>query len=97
MMGIKFESILDDENMKWFNICDEAYGLLCLSISLDLLFHIKVGISPNQIWTTLEGFFGKNNVLRGHHLEKGIIILSLGIFDTIQEFFWNCLEDGISS
>jgi len=97
MMGIKFESILDDENMKWFNICDEAYGLLCLSISLDLLFHIKFGSSPNQIWTTLEGLFGKHNVLRGHHLEKGIIILSLGSFDTIQELFWNCLEDGIPS
>jgi hypothetical protein len=48
-MGIKFEPILDDENMKWFNKCDEAYGLLCLSISLDLIFHIKFGSSPNQI------------------------------------------------
>jgi hypothetical protein len=84
MMGIKFESILDDENMKWFNICDEAYGLLCLSISLDLIFHIKFGSSPNQIWTTLEGFFGKHDVLRGQCLEKGINILSLGSFQTIQ-------------
>ena len=61
MMQIKFEPILDDENMKWFNKCDESYGLLCLSISLDLIFHIKFGSSPNQIWTTLEGLFGEND------------------------------------
>jgi hypothetical protein len=86
MMGIKFEPILDDENMKWLNVCDEAYGLLCLSISLDLLFHIKFSSSPNQIWTTLEGLFGKHDVSIRHHLENKIIILSLGNFDTIQEF-----------
>ena len=28
------------EKIKWHNKRDEAYGLLCLSISRDLLFHI---------------------------------------------------------
>ena len=28
------------EKIKWHNRRDEAYGLLCLSISRDLLFHI---------------------------------------------------------
>ena len=28
------------EKIKWHNMRDEAYGLLCLSISRDLLFHI---------------------------------------------------------
>ena len=28
------------EKIKWHNRRDEAYGLLCLSISRDLLFHL---------------------------------------------------------
>ena len=28
------------EKIKWHNRRDEAYGLLCLSISIDLLFHL---------------------------------------------------------
>ena len=28
------------EKIKWHNRRDEAYGLLCLSISRDLLFHV---------------------------------------------------------
>ena len=35
------------EKIKWHNKTDEAYGLLCLSISRDLLFHIDVLTSPN--------------------------------------------------
>ena len=38
-MGTEVEPTVDAEKPKWFNRCDEAYGLLCLSVSPDLLFH----------------------------------------------------------
>ena len=38
------------KNIKWHNRRDEAYGLLCLNISRDLLFHIDGLKSPNEVW-----------------------------------------------
>ena len=38
------------EKIKWNNRRDEAYGLLCLSISRDLLFHLDTLTSPNDVW-----------------------------------------------
>ena len=35
------------EKIKWQNMRDEAYGILCLSISRDLLFHLDGLRSPN--------------------------------------------------
>jgi hypothetical protein len=36
---------------------DEAFGLLFLSISTHLLFHIKPDTTPKKNWATLEGIF----------------------------------------
>ena len=36
------------EKIKWHNRRDEAYGLLCLSIFRDLLFHVNGLTSPNE-------------------------------------------------
>jgi hypothetical protein len=58
-MGIEIEFHSAMEKAKWFNRMDEAFGLLCLSISHDLLFHIESDTTPNKVWTTLEGLFGK--------------------------------------
>ena len=38
------------EKIKWNKMRDEAYGILCLSISRDLLFHLDVFTSPNEVW-----------------------------------------------
>jgi hypothetical protein len=75
-MGTKTEPNSAVEKEKWFNRMDEAFGLLCLSISPDLLFHIESATTPNKVWTTLEGLFGKQDVLRGHQLENELIALS---------------------
>ena len=40
------------EKIKWHNRRDEAYGLLCLSISTDL-FHLDGLKSPNEVWENL--------------------------------------------
>ena len=41
------------KNIKWHNRRDEAYALLCLSISRDLLFHLDGLTSPNEVWRIL--------------------------------------------
>ena len=41
------------EKIKWHNRRDEAYGLLCLSISRDLFFHLDGLTSPNEVWEKL--------------------------------------------
>ena len=40
--------------IKWHNMRDEAYGILCLRISRDLLFHLDGLTSPNEVWENLE-------------------------------------------
>ncbi|KAH9291034.1 hypothetical protein KI387_044163 [Taxus chinensis] len=75
------------EKTKYFNRMDEAFGLLCLSISLELLFHVEACITPNQVWTALEGLFGKQDEMRGHILENELNSLDPRSFDNIQDFF----------
>ena len=57
------------EKAKWHNTLDESYGLIYLSIYLDLLFHLDGLTTPNQVWTQLESFFGVQDELRAHQLE----------------------------
>jgi len=51
-MGIEIEPNFGVEKEKWFNRMDEAFGLLCLSFSLDLIFHIEYDTTLNKVWTT---------------------------------------------
>ena len=86
-MGTKVEPNSAVEKAKYFNRLDEAYGLLCLSISRELLFHIDTLTTPNEVWVKLETLFGKTDELRRHQLENELIILSPMHFDTIHDFF----------
>ena len=54
------------ENIKWHNRGDEAYGLLCLNISRDFLFHLDGLTSPNEVWEKIKTLFGKRDEMRGH-------------------------------
>ena len=36
---------------KWHNRLDEAYGLIFLSISADILFNLDFLTTQNQVWT----------------------------------------------
>jgi hypothetical protein len=58
-----------------------------MSMSLELLFHIESCATPNKIWTTLEGLFGKQDEMRGHMLEIELNSLDPRRFDNIQDFF----------
>ena len=42
------------EKAKWHIRLDESYGLLCLSVYHDLLFHLYGLTTSNQVWTKLE-------------------------------------------
>ena len=68
-MAIKAEANATAEKIKWHNRRDEAYGLLCLSISRDLLFHHDGLTSPNEVWEKLADLFGKTDEMRGHQIE----------------------------
>ena len=58
-MATEVESNAAIEKIKWHNRRVGAYGLLCLSISRDLLFHLDSLTSPNEVWEKLEEIFGK--------------------------------------
>ena len=69
------------EKIKWHNMRDEAYGLLCLSISRDLLFHLDSLTSPNEVCEKLEDIFGKTDEMRVHQIENELISLSPSSFE----------------
>ena len=58
-MGTEVEPNSAVEKAKYFNKLDEAYGLLCLSISRELLFHLDSLTSPKEVWEKLESLLAK--------------------------------------
>ena len=58
-MGLEPEPNAATQKDKWFNRLDEAYGLLCLSVSRDILFHLENDSTPNEVRLKLESLFGK--------------------------------------
>ena len=75
------------KKIKWHNRRDEAYGLLCLSISRDLLLHIDGLTSPNEVWENIVDIFGKIDEMRGHKIENELISLSPNSFESLQLYF----------
>ena len=75
------------EKAKWHNRLDEAHGLLCLSIYLDLLFHLDGFTTPNQVWTKIESLFGIQDELRAHQLDIELFSMSPRSFDSIEGLF----------
>ena len=86
-MEIEVEPNAAVEKIKWHNRRDEAYGLLCLSISRDLLFHLDGLTSPNEVWDKLVEIFGKTDEMRGHQIENELISLSPNSFESLQLYF----------
>jgi hypothetical protein len=86
-MAIETKPTSTNEKSKYFNRMDEAFGLICMSMSLELLFHIESCATPNVIWTTLDGLFGKQDEMRSHMLEIELNSLDPRSFDNILDFF----------
>ena len=74
------------EIIKWHNMRDEAYSLLCLGISKDLIFHTDGLKSPNEVWEKLQTLFGKKYEMRAHSLENELVFLSSSVFESLQVY-----------
>jgi hypothetical protein len=86
-MGMEKEPTAATEKIKYLDKLDEAIGIICLSISKYLLFHVIGATTPDVVWTTLEGLFGRQDAMRVHQLENELISLSPIHFRNLQELF----------
>ena len=82
-MGTENDPNSDVEKSKYFNRLDEAFKVLCLGISRDILFHVKNITTPNEVWINIESLFGNTDEMRGHQLENELISLIPTHFDMI--------------
>ena len=86
-METKDEPNAKAENIKWHNRRDEAYSILCLGISRDLIFHLDGLISPNEVWEKIQNLFRKIYEMMGHKLENDLISLCPENFESLQVYF----------
>ena len=71
---------------KMENKCDEAHGLIGMSFSTDLWFHLSRIDEPNKAWEKLKVVCGKHNEIRSHQLENELISLNTSDFSCIQYY-----------
>ena len=86
-METEEESNVAAEKIKWHNRRDEVYGLLCLRISRDLLFHLDALTSPNEVWENIEELLKKTDETIGHQIKNELISLSPSRFESLQLYF----------
>ena len=65
---------------------NEARGLIGMTISIDLQFHISDIDERDKAWEKLESMFGKHNEIQGHQLKNELISLNSNDFSCIQEY-----------
>jgi hypothetical protein len=66
---------------------DEVFGTIFSLIYPKLLFHISSCKTPNEVWNTMEGIFGKQDMMRGHILEVEFLTLDPKTFDNLQYLY----------
>ena len=60
---------------------------MCTHISHDILFHLEGLRNLKESWDKIESLFGKQDDLRGHIVENGLIALQPSSFGSIKQFF----------
>ena len=45
------------ENLNYFNRLDEAFMMFSLSILRDIIFHVEILGTPNEVWINLDSLF----------------------------------------
>jgi hypothetical protein len=85
-LGKETEPIDADKKVKWADMNDEAHGLIGMSISPDLMFHLKEIDNPNEAWENIESVFGKHNIIRAQQLENQVLNLSPSDFSCIEYY-----------
>ena len=86
-MAIEVEPTSSIERNRYLNRMDKAYVLICMIMSLELLFHIEACTTLDEIWKMLESLFGKKDEFRGHMIKVGLNSLDTRSFEDIQELF----------
>jgi hypothetical protein len=56
----------DNKKSKWDNKNDETCGLIRMSISRDLRFHLQGIDDHDEAWEKLQAMFGKPNIIQTH-------------------------------
>jgi hypothetical protein len=69
-LGKEEEPTDDEKYVKLINRNDEAHGLIKMSMSPDLRFHLQGLHAPNKSWENIEAVFGKHNIIRAHQIEN---------------------------
>jgi hypothetical protein len=64
VLGKETTPIDDNKKDKWDSRNDEACGLIRMSISPDLRYHLEGIDDPEETWNTVESVFGKLNIIR---------------------------------
>jgi hypothetical protein len=85
-MGKEMVPTDDDKKAKWDNRNDEARGLIGMSISLDLRYHLQGIDDPEAAWDKIESVFGKLNIIRAQQLENQILTLSPSDFSCLGDY-----------
>jgi hypothetical protein len=75
-----------DKKSKWDNRNDEARGLIGMSISPDLRYHLQGIDDPKAAWDKIESVFGKLNIIRSQQLENQILTLSPSDFSCLGDY-----------
>ena len=76
----------EDKVAKWENSQDKACGLIGMSISPDLRFHIAELDTPEEAMKQITKAFGIKNELRAHQLENELLTLDPNNFSCIEDF-----------
>jgi hypothetical protein len=60
----KEKALIDDyKKAKWDNRSDKEHGLIIISISPDLRYHLQEIDDPEEDWVKIESLFGKLNII----------------------------------
>jgi hypothetical protein len=85
-MGTETSPTDDDKKAKWDNRNDEACGLIRMSISPDLRYHLQGIDDPEVAWDKIETVFGKLNIIQPQQLENQILTLSPSDFSCLGDY-----------
>jgi hypothetical protein len=94
-LGKEKEPTDADKKSKWDNRNDEAHGIIRISISPDLRYHLQDIDDPKEAWDTIESVFGKLNVIRAKQLENQILTLSENDFSCLGNYLYRFKTLGI--
>jgi hypothetical protein len=78
-----------DNKVNWDNRNEYARGLIRMSISHDLRFHLQSIDQTKEAWEKIQYVFGTHNIIREQQLENQVLTLSPNNFSYIEDYLSN--------